>query len=359
MPVLRQVALRFAVGGSVDDAPSGLSAVVRDGPWLWVAGDESPRLDRLRVDPSDDGCYADHRSFPLGDLVDLPEGRLKEVDVEGLDRSGGYLWLIGSHSRTRKQVKPGDSDDEAVDHLAQVRSHPNRQVLLRLPVADEPDGARPVPASTTVDGEQLTAAFLGVGEGGLVDALSSDEHLAPFLAVPGKDNGLDVEGIVVLEDAILLGLRGPVLRGWAVVLELRLRDAPGQPGRLLLRSGGSGYRKYFLDLDGLGVRDLCRLGDDVLLLAGPTMDLDGPMRLYRWNRAALGRDRSVVRGEQLSRLEDLPFGARENEGRDHAEGITVLPDRGSPSALVVYDSPTRARDGGDGVVLADVVGLPV
>src|SRR3954451_11175598 len=126
MPALRQVALRFAVGspvdGPVDDAPSGLSAVVRDGPWLWVAGDESPRLDRLRIDPADDGCYADHRAFPLGDLVGLPEGRTKEVDVEGLDRSGGYLWLIGSHSRTRKQAKPRAGDDEAVGELAAGRA---------------------------------------------------------------------------------------------------------------------------------------------------------------------------------------------------------------------------------------------
>ncbi|MNG03413.1 hypothetical protein D3C84_864920 [compost metagenome] len=35
------------------------------------------------------------------------------------------------------------------------------------------------------------------------------------------------------------------------------------------------YRKHFFALNGLGFRDLCTSGDDLLILAGPTMDLDG------------------------------------------------------------------------------------
>ncbi len=65
------------------------------------------------------------------------------------------------------------------------------------------------------------AAGFGARGKDLRDLLEDDEHLAPFLAIPGKDNGLDVEGIAVRGDRVLLGLRGPVLRGWALVLELR------------------------------------------------------------------------------------------------------------------------------------------
>jgi len=158
------------------------------------------------------------------------------------------------------------------------------------------------------------------------------------------------------DDVVLVGLRGPVLRGWAVVLELRLEDVPGRADRLALGD----CRKHFLWLDGLGVRDMCRDGDDVVVLAGPTMDLDGPARLYRWNRAVQQRGTEVVRGKTLTRLPVRlplrPDGDEPQERCDKAEGITLLPDAAEPSLLVVYDSPAdaRLRDGGR-TVLADVV----
>jgi hypothetical protein len=157
---------------------------------------------------------------------------------------------------------------------------------------------------------------------------------------------------------VLVGLRGPVLRGWAVVLELRLRDVPHRPDGLAIRA----FRKYFLHLGGLGVRDLCRDGDDVVLLAGPTMDIDGPVRLYRWRGAVRERKSSLVRGGQLTPLDvELPLwldGDDPQEGRDHAEGITAVPDTEGRSLLVVYDSPGDARRRKDDeAVLADVVPL--
>ncbi|SDY47962.1 Protein of unknown function [Modestobacter sp. DSM 44400] len=221
MAVARQTCLRFRDSGS---APSGLSAVCRDGLWLWVAGDEAPQLERLAESP-DGASYADARSFRLGDVLDLPEGPDEEVDVEGLDRSSDHLWLVGSYSRTRREVRSKDTEAEAVDRLATVRSHANRHVLARLPLAEGRDGAVPVRSTTGADGVERAAALLDGGVGGLADQLSLDQHLAPFLAIPSKDNGLDVEGIVALGDTVLLGLRGPVLRGWAVVL------APPSPRR--------------------------------------------------------------------------------------------------------------------------------
>ncbi|PRY48378.1 uncharacterized protein DUF3616 [Geodermatophilus tzadiensis] len=225
-----------------------------------------------------------------------------------------------------------------------MRSHPNRHVVIRFRIDD---------------GTPERGALLG-SVGGLADALSTDEHLAPFLSVPSKDNGLDVEGLAAVDDGtVLVGLRGPVLRGWAVVLELRLNEVPGRPDRLALRD----CDKYFLRLDGLGVRDLCRDGDDLLVLAGPTMDLDGPTRLYCWHGAVRKRKSPVVRNEQLTRL-DVPLPLRPDrvepeEGRDKAEGVTPLPDAAEPAVLVVYDTPADARRRNDGrTVLADVVPLP-
>jgi hypothetical protein len=355
MVVERQVELRFSAA-EPDIPHEDLSAVYRDGPWLWLAGDELPRLERLTLDRPDNGRYDDHRWFALGELVDLPEGPDEEVDVEGLDRQGPYLWVVGSHSRSRKRVDPDDPDDKAVRNLAKVREHPNRHVLLRLPIADEGGDAVPARTTTTGTGEVLTAAMLDDGpNGGLTGALAADEHLSAFLSIPGKDNGFDVEGVVAFGERILLGLRGPVLRGWSVVLELEPTPAPEDPTRLTLASDGPAYRKHFLDLDGLGVRDLCRHGDDVLVLAGPTMELDGPVRVYRWHEVARTRDAAVVRGPEISRLVELPYG----EGEDHAEGITLVSAEGAPTRLlVVYDGPAAARLAGAGIVLADIVSVP-
>jgi hypothetical protein len=173
---------------------------------------------------------------------------------------------------------------------------------------------------------------------------------------PGKDNGLDVEGIAVAGARVYLGLRGPVLRGWAMVLELRPEVDPRDPERLRLIpfDDGRPYRKHVLRLRGLGVRDLCPHGDDLLVLAGPTMDLDGPVHVFRWHGALRVDMPQVVRGDLLSCELDLPYGA----GNDHAEGIGLVDGAGGPRLLVVYDSPSPARLTEDGAVLADVVRLP-
>jgi len=128
----------------------------------------------------------------------------------------------------------------------------------------------------------------------LTTALAADEHFSLFAEIPSKDNGLDVEGLAAFEDRIPLGMRGPV-RGWAAVLEVRPIQDTAEPTRLTLSFPA--YRKQFLDLGGLGVRDLCRDGDDVLVLAGPTMDLDGPVRVYRWRDAARAHDVEIVSGD--------------------------------------------------------------
>jgi hypothetical protein len=321
---------------------------VSDGDLLWIAGDEQPLLHRLTLQA--DGSYGAMQTFRLDDLVErLQPG--EEVDVEGMDRWDDDLWLVGSHSRTRKEPDPDDDDQDVLRKLAKVQERSNRNVVIRLPLVAEDGAVRPVAA----DGGQRRAAVL---DGDLLAALESDDHLARFLPLPGKDGGLDIEGLVALDDALLLGLRGPVLRGWAVVLELRLRADPDDPGRLRLDGDddGAGYRSIVLDLNGLGVRDLCRVGDDVLVLAGPTMALDGPFRLFRWSGATAVR-RRVVRGADLTRLAELPSGQGADEGLDHPEGLTPLGVEDS-DAFLVYDSPAPARVSSSGTVLADVFALP-
>ena len=347
MTVDGTVLLRFTTASQERATHTNLSAVRSDGAVLWLAGDETATVERLTAE---DGGWGGQDSFSLAELVDLPGGADQEADIEGLARDGAFLWAVGSHSLRRKQIK-GHDGAKALSRLATVQGQPNRQVLLRLPLQEVDGLPRPV-GGTDVDGELHRAASYGSRGKDLRDLLEDDEHLAPFLPIPGKDNGLDVEGIAVRGDRVLLGLRGPVLRGWAVVLELRPYVDEDEPDRLRLRQldDGRRYRKHVLDLSGLGVRDLCPHGDDLLVLAGPTMDLDGPVHVFRWHGALSVEEPTVARGGRLTREVDLPSG----EGCDHAEGIDLLDDG---RLLVVYDSPSPRRLQ-DGAVLADVVRLP-
>ena len=96
-----------------------------------------------------------------------------------------------------------------------------------------------------------------------------------------------------------------------------------------------------LGLGGLGMRELACDGAALLILAGPTMDLDGPVVLYRWQDALAAGKQTVVPADRLERVLHLPYGS----GEDHAEGFCRLSGAGGDreELLVVHDSPAAAR----------------
>jgi Protein of unknown function (DUF3616) len=351
------VRLRFGDAARSQGTHTNLSAVRCDGPVLWVAGDESATVERLVADdPDDPHTYGGQVGYRLADLVPLPsagneEESDEEADIEGLARTPGWLWAVGSHSLRRKRIKDKHDGGSALRRLAKVSGQRNRQIIARIPVTDT-DG---LPGLAREDGGRRAVAFGSHGTD-LRDLLADDPLIGPFVPIPGKDNGLDVEGIAVSGDRVYLGLRGPVLRGWAVVLELRPDADDPAFGELGLREldGGRRYRTHVLDLRGLGVRDLCPHGEDLLVLAGPSMDLDGPVHVFRWHGACAAETPQVVRGDALSHVVELPYGA----GDDHAEGIGLFGPYDDPRLLVVYDSPAPVRLGDDGSVTADVVRIP-
>ena len=305
MVVERTVRLRFGHASQTAGTHVNLSAV-RDRRARPLAGrrrDGDDRAPGRRRRPTSTPTTPRSR-WPTWSTC--PADADEEADIEGLARAGSFLWAVGSHSLRRKQIKEKHDGPDAIERLAEVDGQANRQVLLRIPVADV-DGVPTLVRELEVGGVRHVAALLGKDGDDLREVLREDAHLAPFLPIPGKDNGLDVEGIAVIGDRVYLGLRGPVLRGWAVVLELRPYVDPDDPTRLRLRdfADGSPYRKHVLDLDGLGVRDLCPDGDDLLVLAGPTMDLDGPVRVYRWRRAAPRPTATWCATTPLTRVVDL------------------------------------------------------
>ncbi|AQH04863.1 hypothetical protein A9R05_33035 (plasmid) [Burkholderia sp. KK1] len=331
------VCLQFSAAGAdraSKDSDKSLSAVQSVGKTLWLAGDESSSIERLTSD--DRGNYAEHRSFDLSRYFELPGKPGEEVDIEGLacDEETRRLWLVGSHSYRRAKVKRGMSDDEALAALSYVDRQANRYLLGYLQFdADLKD--------ITAEPSKGFALPFGKESSELVDAIRENATYAPFLDLPSKDNGFDIEGLAVANSRVFVGLRGPVLRGWATVLQLATEVIDNSTLNLSRRADGKhDLVQHVLNLGGLGIRDLCPWNENLLILAGPTMELDGPMRVFLW-RNAFVHDRSRrIDGNQIEWLFDIPYGDR----HDHAEGIAVVAGQGTDARLlVVYDSPGKER----------------
>jgi hypothetical protein len=85
-----------------------------------------------------------------------------------------------------------------------------------------------------------------------------------------------------------------------------------------------------------------------LILAGPTLDVDGPVKLFRWVNTLDTPENSFLNPEAL-------FTVPNQLKADRAEGLTILtPMTGQPSILITYDSPASDRLQDPHAVLADI-----
>lgn len=334
--------VRLRLPRASEKALTNLSAAARSGGTLFLADDERGVIARL---VAGDGAWVCDEEFALASLLALawPE---EEPDVEGLAIEDGWLWIVGSHARTRAKVEKAERETIDLDELADLRDTRARSLLARVPLVDRDGRLTPVRRDGARRGGLVRQ---GKGGGALAKALRQDALLAPFAQVPAKEGGIDVEGIATCADRVALGMRGPVVGGHALLLEMTV--AAKKDGRLVLADTPV---KRLLALEGLGIRDLKRVGDDLLILAGPTTGLDGPCALYRWRGWVLDppRDPRVVRLHRPERVLELPFG----RGEDHPEGLALWDDGG---VLVVCDSPAAARvDAGARELVAEVYALP-
>jgi Protein of unknown function (DUF3616) len=335
-----------------EDLAGSLSAALFAKGHLWVASDEATSVERLST--SDNLTFGQHRSFPLGDFVRLPalgSDFDQEIDIEGMEFQDDFLWVVGSHSVKRKNVKKAQSGNASngpkqIKRLAKIERAGNRYILARIPMVSN-DHTGEVELSA-LSGDKRSAQLPGgVDRNALTDAIrgamkgEGDPHLASFMDIPGKDNGFDIEGLAIAGERVFIGLRGPVLRGWAVILEVSFKTGAGSHLDLMdIGPSGGLYRKHFLHLKGLGLRDMFFAGADLIMLAGPTMDLDGPTVVLKWEGAANSGSESLIRSADLKMLFTVPHG----DGDDHAEGMTMMPADGGPARVfVVYDSPANHR----------------
>jgi hypothetical protein len=295
-----EVRLDFNGRDPAKDLRNELSAVAAEGPFLFSGSDEGRGAECFEERR---GGYVLKRRLDLGRLFqDMP--KKGEADLEALDFSAGRLWLTGSHCLVRPKRKGAEPSGDGFDR------QPSRHLL----------------GSVEIDGKgrarrKTAAALPFAGKGSLRKILKRDPHIGPFVDLPTKENGLDVEGIVAVGRRLYLGLRGPVIATKALLIELPVKTAFTKPGR--------GLRKHFLDLGGLGVRDLAHEGGDILVLAGPVTSTGGPFRLFLWKRKKA--EAALLHEWKLK--------------EENPEGICFLDRGGRPGVLMLYDNPKERVHG--------------
>ena len=336
----RTVDLTFLDPENRPDVKAGIrqdiSCLATSGRTLFVACDETASIECLVRQP--DGGFGDHTHVSLGDFFKLPGGRHGEMDIEGLAASDGYLWITGSHSLKRDKPKRDTHDaKEALARLRDIDRDPNRYFLGCVPIAEAEDGSCSL--RRKVGKRRAACIKQKKKKSRLLKWLKDDDHLSAFLSIPSKENGFDIEGLAAHDSRVWLGLRGPVLRGHGVILELNMK----RPDKTRLKArridGKARYRKHLLDTDGLGIRDLCVDGDDILVLVGTPLASDGPARILRWHRALQDSTSGVVEPGRLTPVLDLPY----RGAQDHPEGLDLLPGGGKRQVIVAYDSPAQSR----------------
>ena len=255
----------------------------------------------------DDFVHAfDHPVFSAPKGGEQPEeDKDCRADIEGLSVERGSVFVTPSFSTGRK--KPGDKI--LFDGGDVYGKCPAQTSVLHLSTITGDKSIKPAEAVLDI---AATVRRFGV--------------LKPFLAVPAKENGFDIEGLAVTEDRIYLGLRGPVL------------DRNLTPIIVADRAGKARPELRYVDLGGLGIRDMTAAGEGrFLLIAGPMGRINAPFLLYSWN----GKDGFPVPASENKPA--VPLCTLESG----AEGVAVRSlDEGGYEMIVVFDGDVmKARMG--------------
>ncbi|HEX5221596.1 MAG TPA: DUF3616 domain-containing protein [Verrucomicrobiae bacterium] len=227
------------------------SAVVPLDDELFVVADDEDNI--LRVYSRTQGG-APLQTLDLSSFLRV-DPKSPEADLEAAAPLGDRVYWITSHA----QNKNG-------------KDRPSRRRLF----------------ATTLTVSNGTAIVKPVGEPGvrLLTDLFSDPRLKLFnleaaaKRAPKTKNALNIEALCATpEGQLLIGFRNPVPEGKALIVPL-LNPAEvveGKPARF--------GDPLLLDLGGLGIRSLARVGDRYFLIAG-AFDGGGQSHLYEWNGGA-------------------------------------------------------------------------
>ena len=251
-----------------------------------------------------------------GDMIPLIdnsfEGNHLELDGESVAHADGFFYVIGSHGHPRDSKRRLDPDKDATRIAAQIAAS-SQIVRFRS------DGAR---ATGPIERTAKLRALI-----------AQQPELRSYQDQRLENNGLTLEGIAVRRGRILVGFRGPTLKGGrAAVLSVAVDGVFGK--------AAPDVRLYRLPIgNGTSVRDLAASGDGVFVLAGPIASGPGPYGIYWWdgesNDATLLKDLADVVGKSGKRKAEALLPLDENAS---SLRVLVLFDRereGAPIAITV------------------------
>ncbi len=283
-----------------------ISAIGIVGKYLLIGSDEGNTIQVLEPNLIE-------TSFKVVENIQLPvpNADKEEIDIEGIAIADNLVYVVGSHSLSRKKIKPELAYSENVARLSKVKTEENRQTVFRFELNEKTGKLK-----SAVVKESLQAI------------LKQNKILKKFTNIPSKENGVDIEGLAVKDKQLYFGFRGPVLRGnYTPVMVLKFNKIK-QDKQHELR---------FINLGGSGIRELVAVDGGFLILAGAVGDKISPYLVYFWD----GNDDlpGIKKEPQLKLLGEIP-----SEPEAKAEGLTVLSENDlNYEVLVVYDGVAKGN----------------
>ena len=282
-----------------------ISAIASFGDFLAIGSDESKR--KIQILEKEENFY----KFQPNLEIELPasaENEDQEIDIEGMSISNGdTLFIIGSHSLKRLKVKTKNSYLKNRERITRVIPEDRKNTIFKLTLEPQTGKLKKTEKIKIINIKAI---------------IEHDSVLGIFTKIPSKENGVDIEGIASDGDTLYIGFRGPVLRDNYV--PVMVIDEFKDP---------SDYELRFVDLQGSGIRELTKVKDGFLIIAGPVGDGLGIYQLYFWDGLDCipGKDRQ--KKAQLKLLDEIPC-----PEKGKAEGITVMEETDSEyKVIIVYD----------------------
>jgi len=222
-------------------------------------------------------------------------GRFRSLGAEAAGFDHGFFYVVNSRAARILPPLTGETFDPSflVSRFA---------VDARgLPVFPLP--GIPVPPNIQVSKKLQEAIAAGIPTGGF----------------PGQvldATRAEVEGLAVKDGIMYFGFRGPQIGGKSLILSASVQSMFG--------IAPLNAAHHFVTLGSrLGIRDMARVTDGILILAGPVADAGGGAALFRWN-------------EVTNELRDL--GVLVDPTNRKAESLIVLDeDPEFYNILVMYD----------------------
>ena len=297
VPMAQQLGQPLTISQNLQVDNLNISGIAFPFTFMALATDEGNALQILSS--TDNHTWQNHSVIHLNNLPD-------ELDIEALAWQKPYLYALGSHSAKRKKIKANKTQKENIKRLSQTSLEPARQALFRI----ELDSKAKVKSINVLSLQKI---------------LSANSVISPFIGIPSKENGIDLEGLTIdKKGRLLIGFRGPVLRGnIATILRIKLaKNAFTIPSS----------KGLYIETIGTGVRGMTHIPNthDFLILTGAMGDQPLPYQVSIWDgKNALPSSNSNKTIKTLCKLPDL---------KGKAEGIHFIKQtKKKIEFLIVFD----------------------